>query len=395
MSTLTLLQNAEVFAPERLGVTDVLVAGRSVVALGQNLSVSGLPDVTTVDLTGRTLVPGLIDGHLHHIGGCGLAGYSSRAPELWAGELALAGITTSVATPGIETLTKNMDAVLAKAYALEQDGLSTYAFLGGFRKPFLTLTGSIRRDLYLIEKLIGIKVALGDAVASRFSDDELADLAAELEWSSRATDKACIMHAHLGGLPDPAAQLMHAIKHSTAAPERFQATHGNNTEETLAASVELTKAGCVVDLNPLLDPVRGVARSIGTRHAVPQLLDAGVELSMLTMSTDGNANVPKLRQDGSRGPYLKNLGTLWEGTVELVTEAGLTLEQALPLVTSNPARVLRLEASKGRIGVGLDADLLVLDGALQITDVYAKGAQVVRDRQPLVSSMYEFHPDEY
>ncbi|WP_164520298.1 amidohydrolase family protein [Specibacter cremeus] len=389
------MRNAEVFAPERLGATDVLLAGQTIAAIGDLSAAAALADVTTVDVSGRTLVPGLIDGHLHQIGGCGLQGYSSRAPELWAGELALAGITTSVATPGIETFTKNMDAVLAKAYALEQDGLSTYAFLGGFRKPFLTLTGSIRRDLYLIEKLIGIKVALGDAVASRFSNEELIDLAAELEWSSRATGKACIMHAHLGSLPDPAAQLLHTIKHAMAAPERFQATHGNNTEETLAAAVQLTKAGCVVDLNPLLDPLRGQVGSIGTRHAVPRLLAAGVELSMLTMSTDGNANTPVLQRDGSRGPYIKNLGTLWEGTVELVREADLKLEDALSLVTTNPARVLRLEERKGRIAVGLDADLLVLDDDLQIQDVYSKGRLLVHGRQPLVASMYEHHDDEY
>ncbi|MDQ0276450.1 beta-aspartyl-dipeptidase (metallo-type) [Arthrobacter silviterrae] len=393
MSPLTLLHNATVFDPQKLGVTDVLVGGGSILAVGAELNVEGIPGAAVVDLTGKTLVPGLVDGHLHQVGGCGLQGYASRAPELWTGELAMAGITTSVAAPGMDMLTKNMESVLAKVYALESDGLTAFAFLGGGRRPYQTLTDSIRKDLFLIEKLIGVKVFLGQGAASRYSNDELIDLASELEWSARTTSKACLLHAHLGETEDPAAQLLFAIKKSQAAPDRFQATHGNYTEHTMAASVELAKAGCAVDLNPLLDPRAGVMDAIGVQEALPRLLQAGVDPSMLTMSTDGNANVPRLRPDGSRGPYVKNLGSLWGATVELVSDFGMKLDDVLPLVTSNPARVLQL-AYKGRIQPGSDADLLVLDGTLQIVDVYAKGKHFVADGQPLIESMYEQHPAE-
>ena len=393
MSDLTLLRNATVFAPQKLGVTNVLLGGRSILAINGELNVDGIPEATVVDLAGKTLVPGLVDGHLHQIGGCGLQGYASRGPELWTGELALAGITTSVAAPGMDMLTKNMESVLAKVYALESDGLSAYAFLGGGRRPYQTLTDSIRKDLFLIEKLIGVKVFLGEGAASRYTNDELIDLASELEWSARTTSKACLLHAHLGETEDPAAQLLFAVRKSQAAPERFQATHGNYTEHTMSASVELAKAGCAVDLNPLLDPRAGVLDAIGVQEALPRLLQEGVDPTMLTMSTDGNANVPRLRPDGSRGPYVKNLGSLWGATVELVKEIGMKLEDVLPLVTSNPARVLQL-ADKGGIRPGAYADLLVLDGALQIIDVYAQGKRFVGDGLPLVQSMYEDHPAE-
>lgn len=393
MSTITLLQNATVYAPKRLGVTNVLVGGRSILAIGAELNADGILGAAVVDLTGKTVVPGLVDGHLHQIGGCGLQGYASRAPELWTGELALAGITTSVATPGMDTLTKNMESVLAKVYALESDGLSAYAFLGGGRRPYQTLTGSIRKDLFVIEKLVGVKVFLGESAASRYTNDELIDLASELEWSARTTSKACLLHAHLGETEDPAVQLLFTIKNSSAAPERFQATHGNYTEHTMTASLELARAGCVVDLNPLLDPRAGVMAAIGVQEALPRLLQAGIDPAMLTMSTDGNANVPRLQPDGSRGPYVKNLGSLWAAIAELVNDIGMKLEDVLPLVTSNPARVLHL-GEKGHVRTGADADLLVLDSNLQIVDVYAKGRRVVGDGAPLIESMYEQHPVE-
>ena len=62
--------------------------------------------------------------------------------------------------------------------------------------------------------------------------------------------------------------------------------------------------------------------------------------------------------------------------------------QALSFVTSNPARALGL-AHKGRIRVGGDADLLVLDDDHRIVDVLARGRRMVADGEVLVRSMYE------
>lgn len=163
----------------------------------------------------------------------------------------------------------------------------------------------------------------------------------------------------------------------------------------MLATLELTRDGCPVDLNPLLDPRAGVRNSIGVQEALPRLLDQGVDPALLTMSTDGNANVPRLQHDDSRGPYVKNLGSLWGAVRELTLDCGLELEDVLPLVTANPARVLQLQ-HKGSIMVGSDADLLVLDSSLEIMDVYAKGQQVVSTGTPLRFSMYERHePERY
>jgi beta-aspartyl-dipeptidase (metallo-type) len=49
------------------------------------------------------------------------------------------------------------------------------------------------------------------------------------------------------------------------------------------------------------------------------------------------------------------------------------LERILPLMTSNPARLLKLR-HKGTIAVGADADLLVLShDTLQLRYLYAEG----------------------
>jgi beta-aspartyl-dipeptidase (metallo-type) len=260
---------------------------------------------------------------------------------------------------------------------------------GGFQRPFRTVTGSLRRDIFTIEKIIGVKIALGETKASRFGEHELVELAAQLEWLSGATGKACVMHAHLGQATDPAGRLLDAMRESGVPARRFQATHCNYTPDALEAAQLVAAAGGFVDFNPILTPEFGHPRAIPAAQAVLQTLEAGVDSSLVSMTTDGNASVPILLSDGSRDVYEKSLDWLWDTVVELVQKGGLPLSQALSFVTSNPARTLGLDARKGRVRVGGDADLLLLGPDLGIEQVYARGRLLVDGGVALVRSMYE------
>ena len=55
-------------------------------------------------------------------------------------------------------------------------------------------------------------------------------------------------------------------------------------------------------------------------------------------------------------------GFTLQGELELLVKAGLTPAQALQVATLNGARYSKVEASKGSIEVGKDADLLLVDG---------------------------------
>jgi beta-aspartyl-dipeptidase (metallo-type) len=369
-----------------MGVHDVLVAGDRVVAMDRRLDTGGL-DVTQLDLEGRRLLPGLIDGHLHIVGGGGNEGYGTRIPELWTGELLAAGITTVVAPPGLDMVTKSLEGLLAKAYALHEDGITALLMTGGFQRPFPTLTGSVARDLFLVDRIVGVKIALGEHRATRFRDHELSELAGQLEWLSGATGKACVLHSHLGEAGDPAAQLLRLMGEGRLAPQRFQATHLNHSPDAMAAAPEISDRGGTVDVNPILDPAFGHPHATPAAVAVRQFLDAGLDPTRITMTSDGNASVPIRRPDGSRGNYEKSLSWLWGAVVDLVRD-GVELEQALAFVTSNPARVLRLP-TKGSVRVGGDADLLVVGDDLRIEHVFARGRHVVADESAVVTSMYE------
>ncbi|MDR2159508.1 MAG: N-acetylglucosamine-6-phosphate deacetylase [Treponema sp.] len=60
----------------------------------------------------------------------------------------------------------------------------------------------------------------------------------------------------------------------------------------------------------------------------------------------------------------------------MVRLAGASLPQAVRMASLVPARVLGLEASKGSIAVGKDADLVLFDGDLTVQEVFVAGKRV-------------------
>ena len=73
-----LIKGAHVYAPEDLGICDVLTVGKQVVAVGKDLTAT-LPELETIDAKGLILTPGFIDQHIHVTGGGGEGG--GQAPK--------------------------------------------------------------------------------------------------------------------------------------------------------------------------------------------------------------------------------------------------------------------------------------------------------------------------
>jgi len=82
--------------------------------------------------------------------------------------------------------------------------------------------------------------------------------------------------------------------------------------------------------------------------------------------TDGDAQLPNGVRAGSTLTTINALQNLLAFT-------GRPLEDVLPLLTENPAKLMKLDNKKGTIGVGKDADLLLLDGKHEIILTLVKG----------------------
>ena len=77
-----LIQNIHVYAPEDLGIRDVLTGGGKILKIGERLPAEKAYGVTVIDGGGKILMPGLIDAHVHILGGGGEGGARTRTPEI-------------------------------------------------------------------------------------------------------------------------------------------------------------------------------------------------------------------------------------------------------------------------------------------------------------------------
>ncbi len=70
---LNLIKNTDLYAPKHLGKKDILLAGKKIVAISDNLDIYR-SDANVWDAKGQIVTPGLIDQHIHVIGAGGKDG---------------------------------------------------------------------------------------------------------------------------------------------------------------------------------------------------------------------------------------------------------------------------------------------------------------------------------
>ena len=118
-----LIKNANVFAPQAMGLCHVLVVAEKIIYIGAHEPVlDDIFDVEVVDLAGASLVPGLIDGHAHITGGGGETGPASRVPPVFLSQFTHSGVTSVVGVLGTDDLTRNTQSIVTQAYSLREEG---------------------------------------------------------------------------------------------------------------------------------------------------------------------------------------------------------------------------------------------------------------------------------
>ena len=159
-----LIRSGLLHAPRPLGPKDILIAGGRIEAVAEPgaIEVRG-SDVEVIEAREKYLLPGLIDSHVHILGGGGEGGPATRAPEIAIEDIVSSGVTTLIGCLGTDGITRHMSSLLAKARALEIEGVTTFIFSGSYDIPVKTITGSVRSDLVLIDKVVGAgEIALSD-----------------------------------------------------------------------------------------------------------------------------------------------------------------------------------------------------------------------------------------
>jgi beta-aspartyl-dipeptidase (metallo-type) len=350
-----------VFAPAELGAQDILIGGGSILAVGADLSaaaaLAGLVSVETLP-PGR-LIPGLIDQHVHFIGGGESDGPDARMPELGFEAFASAGITTAVGLLGSEIEAKTLPLLLRKARELDRAGLTTFIYTGAMALPAPFLTQSVRSDIMLLDKVIGAKSAIAERAFPNLDFAAFATLAGSLVQVKAMSGKAAVLHLHVGRLADGLAALFDLVEKIDFPPSQAVPTHvnrGPDVSPVFEQGVRFAKAGGTIDFTCCLGPRDGLPAGLDPVEAVLRALDAGVPAERITLSSDAGVAVP----DGRGGFRAVPPAILFRDLLRLTTEGDLNWPQALAFVTGNVARVLGLSDRKGAIAPGMDADLALV-----------------------------------
>ncbi|MDZ4956980.1 amidohydrolase family protein, partial [Clostridium perfringens] len=125
-------------------------------------------------------------------------------------------------------------------------------------------------------------------------------------------------------------------------------------------------------------------------EALKLLLEDGVDISNVTFSSDGNGSMPIFDSDGNlTGLGICSVSTLYGEVKECIKTYNLKIEDAIRVITSNVASVLKL-SNKGSIDSGKDADLVLVDeNSLEIDTVIAKGNIMVKNGEPVIKGTFE------
>ena len=386
-----LIRSAEVYAPEPLGRKDVLIGFGKILKIGDRLAEEyGGLDVEVLDADGCILTPGFVDQHVHVIGAGGEAGFFSRTPEMQVSAIVRHGITTLVGLHGTDGTARNIEALYAKVCALEQEGITARMLTGSFEMPSATLTGSVRRDMIFIDKVIGAKTAISDRRSSQPSRSDIEKLLAQAYTGGLVSGKRGYTHFHMGVGRRRLDMLADIIRETEIPPYLIIPTHVNRDEALFVQAMELAKMGAVIDITSGIAPEYGFEGTIKPSDAIRRCLENGVDIRNVTMSSDANGSMAVYDAEGRFvGLCVTTVETMHKEFRDLALTKDMPLETALRPVTSSPAAAIGMYPAKGCVREGSDADLIIMDKDLSILKVFAMGKLAADGGEALLKGAFE------
>src|ERR1700690_4180025 len=374
-----ILKGGTVVNQDGEGVRDLAIRAGKIAGVGD---LSRAAAAETIDCRGLHLLPGVIDSHVHF-----------REPGLTPKEdlesgsrgAVLGGVTAVFEMPNTDPPTTTAAAIADKVKRAHHRMHCDFAFYVGATRENTKDLG----ELEMLPGVAGVKVFMGSSTGSLLIEDDAgvravlknparrAAFHSEDEYRLRERMNLCVE-----GDPrshpvwrDATAALMCTQRLVTLAREtgkRVHVLHVTTKEEavflsqhkdvasaeatpahlTLAAPECYEKLGTLAQLNP---PIRDAAH----REGLWRGLSDGV------IDSIGSDHSPHTREEKAH-PYPKThsgmtgVQTLVPIMLDHVNAGRLSLPRLVDLTSAGPARLFGI-AAKGRIAVGYDADLTVVD----------------------------------
>ncbi len=341
--------------------------------------------------SGLVAVPGLVDAHVHLAGGGGEGGYATRTPELGLGDAIRGGITTVVGCLGTDGVTRSLPSLLAKALGLEEEGLSTFILTGSYGVPLVTLTGSVERDLLLVEKVVGVGEVrrLGPPLLPadvRGARPDRGRRAARGDPGREGRHRERPPRRRPSGL----APLRRLVDETEIPITQLLPTHVNRNPALFEEAVAWSLRGGLADLTTSSVPEFYADGTVKPSVGLARMLAAGVDPSRVSFTSDGQGSLPDFDAEGRlRGLDVGRVTSLLDEVRDAVLVDGVPIAAALSVATRNPARALGLKR-KGLLAEGQDADVVLLRKEdLSVHTVIARGRVLMRDGRVVAKGTFE------
>ncbi len=242
----------------------------------------------------------------------------------------------------------------------------------------------------MIEEIIGVgEIAISDHRSSQPDAHELARLASQARVAGMLSGKAGVVNIHLGDSKRMLSLIEEVVETTDLPLSQFYPTHINRNSYLFEAGIEYAKKGGIVDFTTSTTKQFLEEGEVKCSIGLKKMLDAGVAIEQITFTSDAQGSLPSFNDYGEfTGLRIGKVDSLYNEVKDSVLQEGIPFQNAIQTITSNPARVLKLK-QKGRLEVGLDADLVIINEDFGIHSVIALGQLMVHDGVAVIKGTFE------
>lgn len=372
-----ILKSGHVYSPDDLGVKDILLWEDRIIKIGEDLKIPEGFEGAYTDCSGRIVIPGIVDTHVHVTGGGGEGGFTTRTSEITFEEIAEAGVTTLVGVLGTDGYARRVEDVLVKCMALREEGFDCYFLTGSYTFPITTMRGSVAEDIIFNEYCLGTgEVAHCDHRGSLMRYEEFIRLAADTRNGARLAGLKGVLNIHLGNYHDPADFFIRACEEDITFRPLIVPTHVTRKYEVFESCLRFLEYGGQIDITAGSDG-DAVQRSYGSVEGLEIIYKKYGTLDRVTMTSDGNGSAPVWDELGNMIGMGKGSSKVLLADLKKAAQRGvIPFEETLRTITSTPAAVYGLKNSAGRIVENGTANFAILDSDLELVKTILNGKPV-------------------
>jgi N-acetylglucosamine-6-phosphate deacetylase len=383
--TTILLHAAKAITPAaEISDAGILVRDGVIEAVGPRADISLPAGAIEIEATDQIAVPGFIDVHIHGAGGRDVMEGSIEALSTVARTVAKRGTTSMVAT----TVTAAPDDIVRSVEGIANFITNQHSsedpraeVLGiHYEGPFIS---TVRRGVHPKEWVtLPNRDLLDRMVTAAAGNARILTIAPELLGAMPCIDAArnagiVVAMGHTDATYEQArAAIAHGAHHAVHV---YNAMRPFSHRDSGVIGAVLTSPEVTAELIADGVHVEEAAMRLLLQAKGPNCVILVSDGISATGMPDGQYSLGKFDVNVVDGVARNSEGNLAGSTLTLdralrnIVRLGWSLSDTVRMLTANPAKLLGLEFKKGALRTGADADLVLLNEALEITNVWARG----------------------